>query len=114
MAEYGDLIDELRVGPLTVQVKHSCVRRDLYEIHTPAPLPAEVRSCLARYGTMRGTDRLYVVEVPEVHQITVAPAAGRVVIVPRMQPARTEQRRAATAVARQIAELVRAETSAKP
>jgi hypothetical protein len=68
MAEYGDVIEEFAVDPLTVQVKYSCVRRDLYEIRGPAPLPAEVRSRLARHGETRGSDRLFVVEVPAVHQ----------------------------------------------
>src|SRR5688572_9298816 len=41
--EHGDRIDELTVGAVRVVVRYSCVRRDMYELSAPAPLPPSLR-----------------------------------------------------------------------
>lgn len=100
--KYGDLVDQLEVGPLTIVVRHSCVRRDLYEILSKQPVSPALKERLLGRGTVRGSDALYVVEVPGVHQITVATAAGRIVVMPRIETERPAQRAAVLALAELI------------
>lgn len=98
MSAFGDLVDEYEIGAVRVYVRYGCVRRDQYELRA-APLPPQLRDELARTGTVRGSEVLYVVDVEGVHQITVAPAQGRVLVMPRLSRGREEQRRAADGVA---------------
>lgn len=103
MPEHGEHVDELTIGPVRVVVRHSCARRDMYELSAPAPLPAKLRSLMAELGDARGTDALYVIDVPGTQQITVAPKTGRIVIMPRLSRTRDEQRAAALRVADLVA-----------
>src|SRR5690349_14340972 len=106
MQKYGDPVDELSVGPVRVVVRYSCARRDMYELKAPAPLPGALRASLTELGALRGTDVLYVVDVAQTHQITVAPATGRIVIMPRLTAPRDKQRASALEVASLVASLV--------
>lgn len=101
MSAFGDLVDEYSVGAVRVYVRYGCVRRDQYELRA-VPLPPKLRDDLARAGAVRGSEVLYVVDVEGVHQITVAPAQGRILIMPRLSRSREEQRRAADEVAAMI------------
>jgi hypothetical protein len=96
---FGDRVDEFSVGRVRVLVRHGCVRRDQYELHAPGALPDALRASLAACGSVRGGEALYVVDVPETQQITVAARQGRVVIMPRLSLERPAQRAAAVEVA---------------
>lgn len=104
MPSFGDPMEELLVGPVRVIVRYSCVRRDQYDLLTPQPFPAPLNDKLAALGVRRGTDVLYTIDVAGVHQLTVAPERGRLVIMPRLSTPRDAQRAAAIAVAELIAE----------
>lgn len=105
MPEHGELIGELAIGPVRVIVRYSCARRDLYELSAPAPLPGALRDRMAALGALKGTEALYVVDMPGSQQITVSPRSGRVVIMPRLLRTRDEQREAALQIAELMAEL---------
>ncbi|NUQ73575.1 MAG: hypothetical protein HUU21_08475 [Polyangiaceae bacterium] len=107
MPEHGELVGEVIVGPVKVAVRHSCARRDLYELSAPAPLPGALRDQMAALGDLKGTEALYVVDMPGSQQITVSPRSGRVVIMPRLLRTRPEQRVAALRIAELIAELLK-------
>jgi hypothetical protein len=98
-------MDELTVGAVRVVVRYSCVRRDMYELSAPAPLPPALRVRMAELGEIRGAEELYVVDVAGSQQITVAPRSGRIVIMPRLSRTRDEQRAAAIQIAELVASL---------
>lgn len=75
----------------------------MYELSAPPPLPSSLRASLGSLGSLRGTDVLYVVDVPGTHQITVSPATGRIVIMPRLTTERGAQRASALSVAELVA-----------
>lgn len=106
MPEHGEKVSEISIGAVRVVVRYSCVRRDMYELNAPAPLPVAFRSSLAARGSVRGGDALYVVDVPETHQITVSPKTGRVVIMPRLTTTRDKQRTDALSIAELVASLI--------
>ncbi len=100
----GDTVDEFRIGAVEVTVRHSCIRRDLYELRRGEALPATVVARLRERGEVRvDSPALLIVEVSGVHRLTVAPATGRVVIMPKLATERPEQREAALAVAELLA-----------
>ncbi len=103
---YGDVVDELAVGPLSITVKHSCIRRDLYDMRLGRGFPEGLRQELNGLGASRGSDALFVIEVEGVHQITVAAATGRVVVMPKLRTERPAQREAALALAERLAAFV--------
>jgi hypothetical protein len=103
---YGDVVDELRVGALSITVKHSCIRRDVYDMTLGRAFPAGLRAALEPLGATRGGDALYVIDVEGVHQITVAAAAGRMVVMPKLATERADQRAAAIALAEQVSAIV--------
>jgi hypothetical protein len=88
--------EPLVVGALRVEVTRSCARRDLYDLRLGRPIDPALREALAPWGSLQGSAALWVVDAPGRYRITVAPAAGRVVILPRMEPSRAEQRAHAT------------------
>jgi hypothetical protein len=102
---FGDPVDSFEVGAVRVTVRYGCVRRDQYELACPAPLPDALRERLGAHGAVRGSAMLYVVDVPETQQITVAARQGRVVIMPRLTLERPAQRAAAMEVARLVASM---------
>lgn len=103
MGSLGEPIEELAIGAVRVIVRYGCVRRDQYELLASQPFPAELEDRLAALGTRRGSPTLYTVDVEGVHQLTVAPARGRLVIMPRLRVERAAQRAAAVAVAELVA-----------
>lgn len=97
------------VGPVRVVVRYGCVRRDQYEILTPAPFPRSLKNRLAELGVVRGSPVLFTVDVPATHQLTVAPERGRMVIMPRLSVEREQQRQSALAVVQILVDLIAAE-----
>jgi hypothetical protein len=103
--QFGDTIDAFDVGPVRVTVRYSCVRRDQYELVVKGELPAELMERLAKAGSVRGSPVLYVIDIPGAYQLTVAPAAGRIVLMPRLTTERAAQRAHALDVANAVADL---------
>lgn len=99
MSTFGDRIDELWVGHVRVIVRYGCARRDQYELRCERPFPLLAVSKLQQLGVLRGSSVLFTVDVEQMHQLTVAPQAGRVVIMPRLSVERVDQRRNALVVA---------------
>jgi hypothetical protein len=100
---YGDLIEELSVGPLLVRVKYNCLQRDLYDVTLGEPFPPGLPAAL---GADAGGAPLHVIDVPGVHRLTLAPAAGRVVVMPKLKTERADQRAAVIALCERIAALL--------
>jgi hypothetical protein len=86
----------LTVGGLAVSVTRSCARRDLYDLRLGRPLPARLRERLVERGDASGSSVLWVLDVSGRHRVTIAAGSGRIVLLPRMEPSREEQRAAAT------------------
>ena len=100
MPAHGDTVDEFRVGTVEVTVRHSCIRRDMYELRRGESLPSGVVDRLRARGQVKAdSPALLIVEVPGVHRLTVAPNVGRVVVMPKLATERPDQREAAVAVA---------------
>lgn len=95
-------LETLREGSLEVRVWPGCTRREHYELLRGAPLEALARDTLWALGSARGTAALFVVDVEGRYQLTVAPALGRVVLVPRMSRTRAQQREDALSLAREL------------
>ena len=107
MPAHGERVDGWTIGPIRVDVRHSCIARDLYEITVDGPLPASLHEALGREGAVRGAAAvLYVVEIAGRHQITVAPARGRLVVMPRLQIDRPTQRADVVALVSRLASLL--------
>jgi hypothetical protein len=104
MPSFGEQIDEFTVGTVRVLVRYGCTRRDQYELRNEQPFPDALRERLAVRGVVRGTSALFTVDVAGVHQLTVAPASGRLVIMPRLSTGRAAQRAAAVEVAELVAQ----------
>lgn len=100
---YGDLIEELRVGPLLVRVKYCCLQRDLYDVTLGEPFPPSLPAALGAGSAPRA---LHVIDVPGVHRLTLAPDAGRVVVMPKLKRERADQRAAVIALCERIAALL--------
>ena len=101
----GDLLEELSVGPLLVRVKYNCLRRDLYDVTLGEPFPPGLHAALG--GDPGGAPRaLHVIDVPGVHRLTLAPAAGRIVVMPKLKTERADQRAAVIALCERIAALL--------
>lgn len=109
-AAHGAVIEEIRVGVVTIVRRYGCIRRDHYEFHCSAPLAEGLRARLAERGAVSGSATLYVVEVPGAYQLTVAPRAGRAVLVPRLSTEPHAQRAAALALALLLAETLTSQT----
>lgn len=105
---FGDLIESYDVGAVRVTVRYGCAQRDQYELRVSGALPARLKETLSAGGQVRGSDLLYVVDVEGVHQITVAPVQGRMVVMPRLARDRASQRRAADDLASLVDRLLSA------
>jgi hypothetical protein len=81
---YGDTINVFQIGQIKVTQRYACIRRDQFEWTAPVPFPPAFRDYLATRGTIRGTGALYVLDIPNAFQLTVAPNVGRAVFVPRL------------------------------
>ncbi len=96
---YGAVLEVLTVGAVTVSRRYGCIRRDQYELRGAAAFPAALRDRLAARGAITGRAALYVLDVPGEFQLTVAPGAGRALLMPRLASERPAQRQAALAIA---------------
>jgi hypothetical protein len=85
-------LDTFDAGGWTVRVMPSCARRDLYELRLGDALPPSLRERLHERGELTGNDVLWVLDVPGRHRVTIARAIGRIVVLPRMEPTRAQQR----------------------
>lgn len=103
---YGDRVDAFHVGPLRVEVKYSCIRRDMYDITLGAPFPAGIRALFERHASVRGNDVVFVLDVEGVHRITVSVPTGRIAVMPKLATERAAQREAALALAHEVAALI--------
>jgi hypothetical protein len=96
---FGDVLEVLEVGRVALTRRYGCIRRDQYELRAPEPFPEALREALAARGSIRGNAALYVLDVPHSFQLTVAPRAGRALLVPRLSSNAAAQRRDALEVA---------------
>jgi hypothetical protein len=81
---YGDNIDVFHIGRLKVVQRYACIRRDQFEWTTNGSFPESFRAYLALRGPIRGGAALYILDIPNEFQLTVAPMAGRAVFMPRL------------------------------
>ncbi|MCC6554470.1 MAG: hypothetical protein IT372_15940, partial [Polyangiaceae bacterium] len=81
---------------------YSCSRRDQYELTAPGPFPPALRERLAGRGAITGGAALWMLDVPGAYQLTVAPLAGRALLVPRLSTEPPAQRSAAIEIAAAI------------
>lgn len=103
MVSHGELVADFFEGSVAIFVRHSCIRRDLYELKATAPLDEHVVQRLRERGQVQADGAaLVIVDVPGVHRLTIAPALGRVVAMPKLATERPDQRQAAIEVARVI------------
>ncbi|MRG98017.1 hypothetical protein [Polyangium spumosum] len=101
-ASYGEILDVIDVGRVRITRRYGCIRRDQFEIATKEPFPPAFRDWLVSRGEVRERPALYVLEVPGAFQLTVAPRAGRAILMPRLATDLTWQAQAA----REIAEVL--------
>ena len=88
----GEPLEVFEACGWTVLVLPSCARRDLYELRLGVALPPALRERLRERGELTGNDVLWVLDVPGRHRVTIARATGRIVVLPRMEPTRAQQR----------------------
>ncbi|MDI1447173.1 hypothetical protein [Polyangium sp. 6x1] len=98
-ASYGQVLDVVDVGRVRITRRYSCIRRDQYEIVTNEPFPPAFRDWLASRGEVRERPSFYVIDVPGAFQLTVAPRAGRAILMPRLATDLTGQAKAAREIA---------------
>ncbi|MDC3957313.1 hypothetical protein [Polyangium jinanense] len=98
-ASYGEILDVIDVGRVRITRRYGCIRRDQFELVTKEPFPSAFRDWLASRGELRERPALYVIEVPGAYQLTVAPRAGRAILMPRLATDLTWQARAAREIA---------------
>ena len=98
-ASYGQVLDVAFVGRVQITRRYGCIRRDQFEIVTKEPIPPAFRDWLASRGEVRERPALYVLDVPGAFQLTVAPRAGRAILMPRLATDLTWQAKAAREIA---------------
>jgi hypothetical protein len=105
---YGDTIDVFHIGRIKIVQKYACIRRDQFEWTTDGPFPESFRQYLAERGPLRGSAVLYILDIPEEFQLTVAPKAGRAVFVPRLATTLDWQKKVVIEIVSALDEFVRA------
>ncbi|APR80003.1 Hypothetical protein A7982_05350 [Minicystis rosea] len=108
-ASFGEVLERLSVGMVSVTRRYGCVRRDQYELTAPRPFPAALRDRLAARGSIKGSAALYVLDVQEAFQLTVAPLSARALLMPRLSTEPPFQRSAALEMAALLDAELRAE-----
>ena len=103
---YGDTIDVFYIGQIKVVQRYACIRRDQFEWTTDRPFPPSFRDYLVRHGSIRGSAVLYILDIPEKYQLTVAPIAGRAVFVPRLSTELPWQKKVVVEIASVLDELI--------
>ncbi len=104
---YGDAIGAFYVGHVHVKQRYACIRRDQFELTTAGPFPPLFRDYLAGQGPVRGASLLYVLDIPQAFQLTVAPNAGRAVFVPRLATELDWQKKKVVELASALDEILR-------
>ncbi len=104
---YGDTIAMFQIGCVNVIQRYACIRRDQFEFSTSTPFPPAFRDYLSTRGPTRGTDKLYVLDVPNGFQLTVAPNAGRAIFVPRLSTELQWQKNVVTEIVSALDGMVR-------
>lgn len=105
-ASHGEVLERFHVGAVAVTRRYGCIRRDQYELTAPEPFPEGLRERLAARGTIQGSAVLYVLDIPEAYQLTVAPRAARAVLMPRLSTEPPFQRTAAVEIATLLDEIL--------
>ncbi|HVK64032.1 MAG TPA: hypothetical protein VM694_06145 [Polyangium sp.] len=98
-ASYGEVLDVVDVGHVRITRRYGCIRRDQFEIVTKESFPPAFRDWIAARGELRERPAFYVIEVPGAFQLTVAPRAGRAILIPRLATDLTWQVQAAREIA---------------
>jgi hypothetical protein len=96
---FGQVLETFAVGAITITRRYSCIRRDQYELRAAGPFPPALRDALVPRGAITGGPALYVLDVPGAYQLTVAPAAARALLMPRLSTDAALQRASALDVA---------------
>lgn len=104
---YGDTIDVFHIGRIKVVQRYACIRRDQFEWTADGPFPPSFREYLAQRGSIRGSAVLYILDIPEKFQLTVAPNAGRAVFVPRLSTELEWQKKVVIEIVSALDEFVR-------
>ncbi|MDI1432346.1 hypothetical protein [Polyangium sorediatum] len=102
VASYGEVLDVVDVGRVRLTRRYGCIRRDQFELVTKEPFPPAFRDWIASRGELRERPAFYVIEAPGAFQLTVAPRAGRAILMPRLATDLTWQAQ----TAREIAEVL--------
>lgn len=95
---------ELSVGAVKMTIREGCTHRDQYDLRVPGRLSLDIAEALRAMGSVSGQDALFIVEVDQKHQLTVAPKQGRVFIMPRLSVPKEKQLAHALEVAEFISE----------
>lgn len=106
VASFGEVLDRIELCHVAITRRYGCIRRDQYELTAHHPFPATFRDWLESRGVLRQTGALYVLDAQSRYQLTVAPAAGRALLVPRLSLDLSLQREAALEVARALDQLL--------
>lgn len=83
-ASFGDVLEEIALRHVKIIRRYGCIRRDHYELKTDAAIPDGFRDYLATLGALQQTKTLVILDVPGAYQLTLAPLAGRMMVVPRL------------------------------
>jgi len=93
------VLETVAIGAIVMTRRYGCIRRDQYELRAAGPFPPTLREALAARGAITGGPALYVLDVPGAYQLTVAPRAGRALLMPRLSTEPPFQRASALDVA---------------
>lgn len=105
---YGDIVDVFHIGRIKIVQRYACIRRDQFEWTAEGPFPESFRQYLAERGSLRGNAVLYILDIPEQFQLTVAPKAGRAVFVPRLATELDWQKKVVLEIVSALDEFMRA------
>lgn len=104
---FGDVLEVIQVGAVTVTRRYGCTRRDQYELRAQSPFPPELREQLDVRKASRGGPDLYVIDEPGAFQLTVAPKSARALMMPRLATQLEAQRGTALSLAGIVDALLR-------
>ena len=104
---YGDMIAAFHIGSIKVIQRYACIRRDQFEFTAQHPFPPPFRDYLMTRGPIRGTSVLYILDIPQQFQLTVAPNAGRAVFVPRLSTELEWQKKTVLEIVSTLDEILR-------
>lgn len=104
-AGFGAVLGVREVGPVRVTRRYGCSKRDHFEytLANGGSFPGVFSERVRALGPCSGGAALFVLDLAGRFQLTVAPAAGRAVLVPRMGSTREAQARDGDMVAALLA-----------